>query len=240
MTEETFTELVDLYLDEEISESDLKRLKSEVSADSQRRKIFVERKRLHMAMQLALNPQLSAGSGSGVFQKCVRPSPSAFGWFIGTGLAASLAFALVFFAATLSERTDATAFGAGPVTADTSASDFLDQALSKWSSDAELKRYATRQQQGLTNERASLAAQLRLMGLRPELTPQDKELKTIDLSALQTEPSRSQAELLTALQRHSVMPEARILQFDAQSDFRTEAESQSYGGGFQSSLISFR
>lgn len=238
MTDETFTELVNLYLDKEISEQDLARLKEELSASAHRREIFVERNRLHRAMQLVLNPSEDGVTQPASNEKC--PTVTPFRWFIGTGIAASLVIGALFLTSPVMDRGETYSPTGGVESASASAADFLEQALSKWGSDAELKRYASRQEQGLANERASLAAQLRLMGLRPELTPSDKELRAINLAALESEPTRSQAELLTALQRHSVMPEARILRYETQEDAAAKSELKSYGSGFQSSLTSFR
>ncbi|NBB79035.1 MAG: hypothetical protein GVY36_06250 [Verrucomicrobia bacterium] len=233
MTEETFTELVNLYLDGEISEKDLSRLKSELAADAHRREVFVERNRLHKAMRLALNSQ-TLGRGQRVgFPRFSR-------WLLGTGLAASLVFAWVFFSPAFLDRG-----GYGPLavevgSASDSEADVIEQALSDWSSEADLRRYASRQQRELANERASLAAQLRLMGLRPELTPENKTLRAIDRTALKAESTQSQAEVLNKLQRQAVMPKARILRSDADWNDRAEGSFNSYGGGFESSLISFR
>jgi hypothetical protein len=242
MTDETFTELVNLYLDEEISGEDLARLKEALSVSARRKEVFVERKRLHKAMQLALNPSenpsevVAAQTSSGGDGRAAFP----FRWFLGTGIAASLVIGALFFLPFSLDREKLGSPTGDVELASASAADFLEQALSKWGSDAELKRYASRQEKGLANERASLAAQLRLMGLRPELTPSDKELRAVNLAELESKPRRSQAELLTALQRHSVMPEARILRYDVKAGNPVESERQAYSGGFQSSLTSFR
>ena len=58
MTEDKFTELVNLYLDKEISECGLAQLKSELAANAKRKYDFVRRCRMHQAMRMALNPQL--------------------------------------------------------------------------------------------------------------------------------------------------------------------------------------
>ena len=55
MTEAKFTELVNLYLDKEISENGLAELKVELAASAVRKAEFRERCRLHQAMRLALN-----------------------------------------------------------------------------------------------------------------------------------------------------------------------------------------
>ena len=75
------------------------------------------------------------------------------------------------------------------------------------------------------------------MGLRPELTPQEKELRSVSLAALQPKaPRRSQAEILRQVQAFSPMPAPQILRQDSAS-----AESlPKWPGGFQSSLASFK
>lgn len=252
MTEETFIELVDLYLDREITKEDLLRLKAELAVNADLRQLFLERSRLHKAMQMALNPQMRRKAQRAQrAQKAPaagRSRASGFGqtpfgglrWFLGTGLAASLVFGWILFSSTSLMRSDSQPNAQGFSSVSEPISDFVDEALSKWTSEADLKRYASRQERGLANERTSLAAQLRLMGLRPELTPQDKELRSIDLAALQSGPTRSQAELLTALQRHSVMPESRILRYAEPVEADVGFPARTYGSGFQSSLISFR
>ena len=57
MTEDKFKELVNLYLDKEISECGLAQLKSELAANANRKDDFAGRCRMHQAMRMALNPQ---------------------------------------------------------------------------------------------------------------------------------------------------------------------------------------
>ena len=57
MTEDKFTELVNLYLDKEISDCGLAQLKSELAANAERKDDFAESCRMHLAMRMALNPQ---------------------------------------------------------------------------------------------------------------------------------------------------------------------------------------
>ena len=59
MTEEKFTELVNLYLDKEISERGLAQLKCELAANVEHKDEFAEHCRMHQAMCMALNPQSS-------------------------------------------------------------------------------------------------------------------------------------------------------------------------------------
>lgn len=282
MTEETFIELVDLYLDREITKEAILRLKAELAVNADRRQLFLERSRLHKAMQMALNPQMAQNSQMAQTAQTTRTigasrvthsgqmpgMPGGLGmprrglrWSLGFGLAASLVFGWMFLSSMSLIRPDSQpnaqrfisgTSGTGGInstsgtsgindsSAGESISDFVDEALSKWSSEAGLKRYASRQERGLAIERTSLAAQLRLMGLRPELTPLNKELRSIDLATQQAAPTRSRGELLTTLQRHSVMPEPRILSYEVPVKSAVEASDRSYGSGFQPSLISFR
>ncbi|MEE2988309.1 MAG: hypothetical protein VX372_01935, partial [Verrucomicrobiota bacterium] len=62
MTEDKFTELVNLYLDQEISDCGLAQLKSELAANAERKDDFAGSCRMHLAMRMALNPQSSKRS----------------------------------------------------------------------------------------------------------------------------------------------------------------------------------
>ena len=62
MTEDKFTELVNLYLDKEISECGLAQLKRELAANAERKDDFAGRCRMHQAIRVALNPQSSRRS----------------------------------------------------------------------------------------------------------------------------------------------------------------------------------
>ena len=52
MTDEKFTELVNLYLDKEISDQGIAALKRELETNTERKAEFTERCRLHQAMRL--------------------------------------------------------------------------------------------------------------------------------------------------------------------------------------------
>lgn len=238
MTEETFTELVNLYLDKEISEEDLARLQAELAVDSERQQSFRERCRLHRAMQLALNPGLSQTQKAQGAQRPTGPSPVR--WLSVAGLAASLVVAFTLIPILLTERAESSLGGIGSSPPGVSIpgvdSDYLLDEISL----ADVRRYAARHEKNLANRRASLAAQLRLMGLRPELIPQDKDLRAVDLAAIQPKPTRSQAELLTEVQRHSVIPKPRILRLENTEGSNIAQGSQGYSGGFSASQVSFR
>ena len=80
MTEEKFTELVNLYLDKEISERGLAQLKCELAANVERKDEFAELCRMHQAMLIALNPQSfkcrfkSWHTGFNIFSRILRSS----------------------------------------------------------------------------------------------------------------------------------------------------------------------
>jgi len=269
MTEEKFTELVNLYLDKEISESGLAELKAELASDAKRKAEFQERCRLHQAMRLALNPRAGqgrraskragtsksrcSGAGSGTRDQAVRRGtrlasrrpvstrihPEAAGqvllprWILGSGLAACLVLGFVLLSPVFRDTTSVASQPAlkGVDADELVAEDPLDQI-----GRAELRRFALIQEQRAANRRASLAAQLRLMGLRPELTPEAKHLRSVDLAATQPLPLRSNASLLDEVQKMRPMPEPQILRAES---FGGEPASR-WPGGFQSSLANFK
>lgn len=238
MTDETFTELVNLYLDKEISEEDLARLQAELAIDPERQQSFRERCRLHRAMQLALNPGLSQSQRARQARRPTGPSPAR--WLSVAGLAASLIVAFALIPILLTEQSESSLGGIGANPSGVSIpgvdSDYLLDEISL----ADVRRYASRHEKKLANHRASLAAQLRLMGLRPELIPQDKDLRPVDLAAIQPKPTRSQAELLTELQRQTVIPKPRILRMENTEGSNMAQGSQGYSSGFSASMVSFR
>ncbi|MDQ8207084.1 hypothetical protein QEH52_06165 [Coraliomargarita sp. SDUM461003] len=317
MSEEKFTELVNLYLDKEISERGLADLKAELLVNPQRKAAFQKRCRLHQAMRLALNPSakniestilsrrsnasvskskglsprrsgsVSSGSGRSSSRRSgarssersarastrgstysaqlqqpqqsqkpqqphqplpfeTRHQASTFSekgvmprWVLGTGLAASFAIGFTLLAPAfrggLHYAANLVQQGvASDKLSETEQLDPLD-TLGR----ADLRRYASTQAQRSTNQRASIAAQLRLMGLRPEFTPEEKQLRSVSLAAAQRpQPTRNDAELLAGVQQMSPMPTPQILRVAADS---TSHESSSrWPSGFQTSLASFK
>lgn len=316
MSEEKFTELVNLYLDKEISERGLADLKAELLVNPQRKAAFQKRCRLHQAMRLALNPSakniestilsrrsnasvskskglsprrsgsVSSGSGRSSSRRAgarrsgarssersarastrgltysaqsqqpqqpqqplpfeTRHQASTFSekgvmprWVLGTGLAASFAIGFTLLAPAfrggLHYAANLVQQGvASDKLSETEQLDPLD-TLGR----ADLRRYASTQAQRSTNQRASIAAQLRLMGLRPEFTPEEKQLRSVSLAAAQRpQPTRNDAELLAGVQQMSPMPTPQILRVAADS---TSHESSSrWPSGFQTSLASFK
>ncbi|MFP4156784.1 MAG: hypothetical protein ACLFU4_04120 [Opitutales bacterium] len=81
-------------------------------------------------------------------------------------------------------------------------------------------------------ERASLVAQMRLLGLRPELTPVDKQLQYIKASAVQPEEVRvNRAALLSRLQQFEPIPEPKLLRRETVQSEPQWGESRPGGFG---------
>lgn len=258
MTEEKFTELVNLYFDREISAKDLKWLKSEIAVCPDRKRAFAERCRLHQAMRMALKPERSrrtssrsrrASSGrsrsnsrssyranrvSRYDEPFSAPSAGSFPrWTLVAGMAASLVIGFMLLPPVFRNTTDRSA---QPALVGVSAEDLVQRDPLENIGKSELRRYASVQQQRQAQYHASLAAQMRLMGLRPELTPQDKQLREVRHAAhYQPKQTISQAELFQRLQAQRTIPEPKLLRFD---DMDNSFES-SWSGGFEVSPARF-
>lgn len=229
MTDEKFTELVNLYFDKEISVEDLKELKAEVAACPDRKQAFAECCRLHQAMRLALKPPHKRSRRTASRRTASR-SRVAFGahrlshaelrhrrlsergnplprWLLGSGMAASLALGFLLLAPVFR---DTIAPGAQPALVGVDQEELQGPFASLGRSD--LRRYAAVQQQSQVKSHASLVAQMRLMGLRPEFTPEDKQLREVGLPA-HYEPKHqvSQAELFQRIQAQKAIPEPSLL-----------------------------
>ena len=246
MTDEKFTELVNLYFDKEISADELKQLKSEVAACPHRKQAFAERYRLDRAMRLALEPERSQRrrrgshrSGSGSYTDAGSSRVGSAGsspltrWLLGSGLAASLALGLILLPPLFREANDS---AAQPGWGGSRERNLPEQDPLQSVGYSELQRYAERRQGRESERYASLVAQMRLMGLRPELTPRHKELRDVNLAAAyQPKQRASQAELLRRVQRLQAIPEPKLLRFD---DMDNNFES-SWSGGFEVSPARF-
>jgi hypothetical protein len=271
MTEEKFTELVNLYLDKEISARGLAQLKAELAANAEHKDEFAERCRMHQAMRMALNPQSSKPRSKSRSTRSTSSSRSARSslrgqrtfssksrraeafptretsikhsayelttfprWIMGTGFAASLALG---FALLMPVFRDTTARSSQAALKGVEAKELLEVDPLDRIGHREIRRFANLQVQREANQRASLAAQLRLMGLSPELTPKNKQLRTISVAAAQRpEPVHDHAELLVKVQKMSPIPTQQILRVESMQS----EPAAPWPGGFQSSLASFK
>ncbi len=261
MTEEKFTELVNLYLDKEISAEDRELLQSELAADPQREAAFNERVRLHRATRMALSPESrrrrspqgqrkssgqrsrrSRGSKSSRSETRIRrvdeqvavPAVSHFPrWMLGSGLAASLLLAALLLPGVFRDTVDVASqpelVGVSQAELD-AVEDPLDQVAR-----SELLRFAS-SLENESHEHASLVAQMRLLGLRPELTPREKELRRVELSELRPKQrGLSQAELLAEIQKLKAIPEPQLLEIEVDRPQTTSPWST----GFKTSLVNY-
>ena len=271
MNEEDFSELVNLYLDKEITERGLAQLKCELAANVERKDEFAEHCRMHQAMLLALNPQPArrrfkfwrSGSNSSFRSSRSReqglrtfsnmsPQVESFStretnsnhsahdvttfprWIMGTAFAASLALG---FALLMPIFLDTSAESSQIALDDMEAEALVQADLLDLIGQRELRRFTNLQSQREANQQASLAAQRRLMGLSPELTPNENQLRSISMAASQRpKVFREHAELLAEIQKISAMPPPQILRFESMQSEPTAP----WSGGFKSSLASFK
>ena len=240
MTEDKFTELVNLYLDKEISECGLAQLKSELAANAERKDDFAESCRMHLAMRMALNPQSPKRSYEFWRNESNSLSPSSHKvttlplWIMGTGFAASLALG---FALLMPVFRETPAVSSQTTLKGVEVEDLFEDDLLDRIGHQEIRRFANVQAQRKANQQASLATQLRLLGLSLELTPKKKQLRPFSAAAaLRPEEVRDYAELLMEVQEMSAMPPPQILRVESMQS----ESAASWSGGFQSSLASFK
>ena len=271
MNEEDFSELVNLYLDKEITERGLAQLKCELAANVERKDEFAEHCRMHQAMLLVLNPQparrrfkfwrsgsnssfrssRSSEQGLRTFSN-MSPQVESFStretnsnhsahdvttfprWIMGTAFAASLALG---FALLMPIFLDTSAETSQIALDDMQAEALVQADLLDLIGQRELRRFTNLQSQREANQQASLATQLRLMGLSPELTPNENQLRSISMAASQRpKVFREHAELLAEIQKISAMPPPQILRVESMQSEPTAP----WSGGFKSSLASFK
>ena len=114
-------------------------------------------------------------------------------WVLASGAAASLVVGLVLLPPVFRDTTDARS---QPALVGVSEKDLVEADPLENLGKSELRRYAEIQRRREAKRHASLIAQMRLMGLRPELTPEDKDLREVSLAAAhEPKQSVSQAEL---------------------------------------------
>lgn len=178
MTDDEFKELVHLYLDGEIAPRDAERLRREVARDSERRRAFEERCRLHRAMRLALGGG-AADSGRGV--AAGREGRGLGRWWPGlaAGVCVAVVSALAAPALVSPDRE-----GASGVAAELPGAESDTAAIREVrAEDVRFLRLRDGDENG-GGLRGGLAAQLRLSGLRPELAPRDRRLRPVDRDAI--------------------------------------------------------
>lgn len=154
-------------------------------------------------------------------------------WVLGSGVAASLALGFLLLTPVFR---DTVAPGALPALVGIEEEELQEDDPLDSLGRSGLRRYAAAQQQAEAKYHASLVAQMRLMGLRPELTPEDKELREVGLPAYY-EPKHqvSQAELFQRIQAQKVMPEPALLRLNEGKP----GPAPAWSGAFEVSPVRF-
>lgn len=281
MIEEKFSELVNLYLDKEISAEDLELLKAELADNSERKIEFQERCRLHQAMRLAMSgaSSLSNSGGRGSSRSSrrrVMPAPSAKSirtnkstlvpqraastatrrlkqssnrsskvfdeppsavrlprWATGLAFAACMVIGYMILSPFLKEVVHVSKHTLKSVYQDeVDASAYPLDAVDRLG----LKRFAN-SHQSIARKSSSLAAELRLLGLHPEVMEQDVALSEISIASIQPrDVSKRRIEMLNQMKEYSPMPVPTILETAEPRGRR----STSWPAGFQTSLANFK
>lgn len=240
MTNEKFSELVNLYLDKEISSSELETLKAELATNADRKADFTERCRLDQAMRMALGvPSSSRRSSTRSTRRAVpatcqsAPVATFPRWILGAGLAASMAVGGFLLFPTFTDTTHASKQKLEGVEEGELVEKDLFEAVDR----SDLKRFANTQQEAIQRA-ATIAAQLRLLGLRPEVT--DCELTLQEVSYASTQPRvvvpRRRVVIFNQLKDYSPIPEPMILE---SADSRP-ARAAIWPSGFQTTLATFK
>jgi len=223
MKESKFTELVSLCFDREISSVEIELLREEIAVCPTRKAEFESRYRLHQAMRLAVAPEaLEVAEFRALAAKKTSQVSRLTAWLIGFGIAACVSATFVLLRPTIRESSSVA-----------SAEELTEMLQS------DMNRFAATQGTvGL--RRGSLASQLRLMGLTPELAPLERQLSSVDVEALLQSETRRQREIdrINLYQTYSAIPEQRLFE-PLPSSTRERQPQQRLPAGFQSSLASF-
>ncbi|MGB0744788.1 MAG: hypothetical protein ACPGSB_09705 [Opitutales bacterium] len=152
-------------------------------------------------------------------------------WVLASGMAAAVVIGFVLLPPLFKDVTDS---GALPGLASVAEHELLEPDPLESLEKSDLRRFANFQEQSEFNSRSSLIAQMRLMGLRPEYTPADKELKDVEMAAAY-KPTRevNQAELFKVIQGLKAMPEPKLLRVE-QTD--TSMRVWPHSAGFDSAV----
>ena len=223
MKESKFTELVNLYFDQEISSVEIELLREELAVCPARKAEFESRYRLHQAMRIAVAPEaLEVAEFRVLAAKKTSQASRLTAWLLGFGIATCMTTAFVLLRPVIREASSVASVGE------------LTEMLQ-----SDMKRFAATQGTA-GSRRGSLASQLRLMGLTPGLAPLEPQLSSVDVEALLQRETRRQREIdrINQYQAYSAMPEQRLFQPLPQAARELQSQ-QRWPAGFQSSLASF-
>ena len=220
MNDSKFTELVNAYFDREITFAELECLRKELAANSERRHEFEIRYRLHKAMCAALSVDgiKTTRHDKLIFQKA--DWTNIFVGLFGFGIAACVAVSLILSVSIFRETNSKLQL---------SNRDLLNRS--------EIERYVENRVVR-EHSRGSLASQLRLMGLTPDIVPDEPQLSNVDMESLrQREILRQRA--IDRINQYKMYSTLSNLKLNASQSSDAETNSQLLPAGFQSTLASF-
>jgi len=223
MKESKFTELVNLYFDQEISSVEIELLREELAVCPARKAELESRYRLHQAMRIAAASEaLEMAEFRVLAAKKTSQASRLTAWLFGFGVATCVSAAFVLLRPVIREASSMT-----------SAAELTEVLQS------DMNRFAATQGT-VGSRRGSLASQLRLMGLTPELAPLEPQLSSVDVEALLQREARRQREIdrINQYQAYSAILEQRLFE-PLPSPTRERQSQQRWSAGFQSSLASF-
>ena len=228
MSEDRFDELVSLYLDREIGAEEVAELRVELKRSESRAREFQKRFKIHEAMRFALH-----GDGYGVDAKGQLVTADVVRrpfWILGSGLAAVVLVTFSVGAPALIRAFDR--IDAGET--DVSRIEIRD-SIEK----SDMRRLAVHRGNQDEPRSSSFVAEMRLMGLSPEVT-EDKPLEVISTSEVEAPRKQaSPAEVFANLESMSVMPKPQILSVEP-AKREAYPQEQVWPNGFRSRLASFR
>ncbi|WP_269525355.1 hypothetical protein [Coraliomargarita parva] len=226
MNDERFKELVNLYLDKEISAAELAELRAELESSCARKNEFEHSCRLHKAMLVALGA-FDAAETHSAEGKVV----SIRTWVAGAGMAACFIVGIGFMLAQVENALNAET----PLETTSLTPSLAEDAIEP----SDIRRYHVRNKSAVVPT-SCLAAQLRLAGLRPEFTPEDRNLTSIDPEWMEVRRSeRDRAvELFERMRAATPMPRPRLVNFPEPSTYESEVGSR-WPGGFRTTLAGY-
>lgn len=229
MSDQRFRELINLFLDEEMTTEERAELDCLLRSDAARRNEFESRCRLHRAMRLALlSPSQRASTERAVVDFTTQQSRRLKIGLVGAGMAASFVIGVLLtftFAVQQSQKVIENSFA-------DAESDRLELRTRKLAHSSENHAIHNDADPG------SVAAHLRLLGLRPGMQEATPRLREVDLVA-QAETKAARMEQINRLsndrQLANPLPNPMILSESAESS----ALSHRLPPGFDVSLASF-
>lgn len=230
MIDQKFSELVNLYLDKEISNADLALLKAELSNNSNRKGELQELCRMHLAMRIALSGGDVVAYENDMAELLLSNARvTKFSrWMLASGLAASL-----FFAGILAFPMLTTTM----VVAEEAENELVGMEVPMFVIDqSKLNDTASIQRVPRRRVVVTLAAEMRLLGLHPEVMPAEVPLSEVSLASAQPQKVvRRRVVVLNQLREYRPIPEPVILE----SDSAKRSRSMSWPAGFETSLVSY-